>query len=315
MSPTEPNPNSATEGRVVAPYGTWPSPLTPKLAAEGGPRFGDLTMSTTGDGEPIVWYSTLEAGRQRVYRSVAGQRPQLVDQVTSARSRVNEYGGGALWCHGETLFWVEDADQCVYRLDPDIDSLAQRLTGPGEPARSVRHSSGTVEPGGRWMVVERELHVDNGEQLDEATNELAWIPTTGGVARTLWRGPDFVAAPTISPTGEAIAWLQWNHPDMPWDTAELWAARLAEVGVGPTVVDPRRVAGGGSVAACLPKWSPEGTLWWCDDRTDSWLLRHAEAPGVPAEAMGDDAPAPRTPLGDAGGVGADVGEPRWVAGG
>ncbi len=289
-----------------APFGTWPSPLSAELAAEGGPRFGDLALSHES-GRTIVWYSVLEQGSQRVYRSSDGADAEAVPGITSARSRVNEYGGGALWCHGPTLFYVEDKDQCVYRLSPGDDGPV-RLVEPSDPARAVRHASGAVSPDGTWMALEREIHAGPGQEGAEAINELAWLPVDGGEARTLWRGPDFAAAPAMSPDGGAIAWLQWNHPDMPWDGAELWAAGLENAPEGPRVLAPRRVAGGRGVAACLPRWSPDGTLWWCDDRDDAWLLRHSAAPGLPPDGSGDVAAALRQ-------AEADVGEPRWVGGG
>ena len=319
------------------PYGTWPSPLTAGLAASGGPRFGDLVVGRDERGRGIVWFSALRDGAQRVLRSVAGAPAQRVDQVDSARSRVNEYGGGALWCGGETLFWVEDSDQCVHRLSPG-DERAVRLTEPSQPARSVRHAAGAVEPGGAWMVLEREIHPGSGlHPLDsvaggpggdsssasgsgagpaaEPVNELAWLPVAGGEAVSLRSVADFAAAPTLSPDGKALAWLEWHHPSMPWDDAELWAAGIRVSDGAPALIEPRRVAGGrdggrsgDGVAACLPKWSAAGVLWWCDDREDAWSLRRAPVPGVPGEGGGDTAAA-------VAGAAGDVGEPRWVAGG
>ena len=110
---------------------------------------------------------------------------------------------------------------------------------------------------------------------------------------------------------------------MPWDSAEVWAASVVVPGDGvgdgaPTLHDLRRVAGGAdggaargldrAIAACLPRWAPDGRLWWCDDAQDWWQLRSAPEPGLPAEGAGDGVPAmPDVP--------GEVGEPRWVAGG
>ncbi|MCP4434064.1 MAG: S9 family peptidase [Actinomycetia bacterium] len=296
-------------GPEVTPYGSWPSPLTASLATSGGLRFGSLAVGHDAAGEPIVWSAQMSGGLMRVHRSNARAPGEVVKQVTSARSRVNEYGGGALWCHGATLFWVEDDDQCIRRLAPDDDSPVL-LTRPGPAERSTRWAAGVVGPDGRWMVVEREVHLaEDGTPLDEALNDLAWLPTDGSADPvSLVGGADFSGAPVVSPDGQHLAWLQWNHPDMPWDAAELWAARLKVGDTSAALVGPRRVAGGSSVAACLPLWSPLGTLWWCDDREDAWLLRSAAAPGLPPAGSGDGAAAVRS-------TEADVGEPRWVSGG
>ncbi|WP_226353463.1 hypothetical protein [Pseudonocardia sp. ICBG601] len=58
-------------------------------------------------------------------------------------------------------------------------------------------------------------------------------------------GPDFVAAPRISPDGGTLAWLSWNHPSMPWDDVELTVRDLASgvdtvVGVGRGSRSPSR---------------------------------------------------------------------------
>jgi dipeptidyl aminopeptidase/acylaminoacyl peptidase len=273
-------------------------------------------------GRAVVWWVDLIDGSSTLWRSVEGGEPSRVEQVRSARSRVGEYGGGAVWASGEDLYWVEDDDQRVRRLDP---SGRVSLLTPEPPApRHHRHAAGAVHPGGAWMVVERELHGVPGAH--EAVNELAAVacaaaPDGGPVPPvSLVRGADFVASPALSPDGAHLAWLQWDHPDMPWDAAELWAGALVVPGGGgvPVVRSARRVAGGRAdadaaalgraVSVCLPAWSPDGVLHFCDDRADPWLLRCVGGPGLPAEGSGDRAAAVFRGEGE-------VGEPRWVAGG
>ena len=176
------------------------------------------------------------------------------------------------------------------------------------------------------MVVEREVHAPGADgAAAEPVNDLGWLPTTaaaegpvpgGDAAHRLVGGADFLAAPALSPDGSLLAWLRWDHPDMPWDAAELWAAELRDVDGVPRVVEARRVAGGRAgarpatgypVAACLPAWSPEGRLHWCDDREDLWWLRCAAEPGLPPQGAGDTAAAVV--------AGGEVGAPRWVSGG
>ncbi len=307
---------------LARPFGTWPSPLSAHKAASGAPRFAGLALSRGTDGSVIVWWSALVGGSYGVFRSTTGTGDTAVPQVRSARSRVNEYGGGAFWVHGETLFWVEDDDQCIRRLAPG-DEEPVLLTNPGPSARNRRYAAGVVDPTGRWMVVEREVHSSGAPDADsEPANDLAWLRTdpgaSGGEAAPLVGGADFCAAPALSPDGRHLAWLRWDHPAMPWDAAELWAAELHfDEALGLSVGNQRRVAGGpvgaGStggrpVAACLPRWSPEGRLWWCDDREDLWLLRSAPSVGLPEPDSGANAAAVHPGRGE-------VGEPRWVSGG
>jgi dienelactone hydrolase len=307
----------------------------------------------------IIYWSALRSGNHLVHRAVipaggstiegAGAAEvraaevgasdvgdRVVEQVlavTSARTRVNEYGGGAIWASGESLYWVEDADQQIRCIDGDGPV---RILTPEPPAgRAHRHSGGSVIPGCPWMVVERELHIDlDGSVPGEAINELAVVSIEGAGAHTLARSADFMAEPVVAPDGSALAWLQWNHPEMPWTAAELWAAELewpvvAAVADGsgvagepspdfpPRLSNARRVAGGAdhgrkrgldrAVSVCLPKWSPDGVLHFCDDSDDLWRLRSGGTPGAPTEGSGDVAPALYKGAGE-------VGEPRWVAG-
>ena len=310
---------------VVAPHGSWPSALTAEMAAAGAVRFDGVRVAQLADGTVRVrWQESRPAERGRgalcewvgaLGATDASSPRDLGPAATSARSAVNEYGGGSWWDDGDRMFLVDAATQQVHRLDRS--GVAAPVTA--EVAGLVaRHASGTVTPDGRWLVCEREVHRSHGPR-DEPVNELVACRADQAVpteALTVVAGADFVAAPTLSPDGRCLAWLQWDHPDMPWDAAALWAGWFDVEGGVPAVRDPRRVAGGRGVghdglppvSVCLPRWSPEGELWWCDDRSDDWLLHRAGRPGVPAEGAGDERRPEWTGVGE-------VGEPRWVAGG
>jgi dipeptidyl aminopeptidase/acylaminoacyl peptidase len=308
------------------PYGAWPSPLSPAAAASGAPRFTGLALGRSPNDEVAVWFAELCGGRNVVSRQDrAGVR--RVSQVISARSRVNEYGGGAFWVGGDVLFWVEDEDQRIRSLDPETSEVRVLTPSPPSP-RGWCYAGGVVVPsysftGDRWMVCERQVLCDDaGDLLAEPRNDLVAISAAGGSGGeppdpvVLVEGADFLAAPAVSADGSLLAWLRWDHPDMPWDAAELWVAELAVSDV-PEVRGARRVAGGRAdgdaaalrrpVAVCLPTWSPDGRLHFCDDRADRWLLRGATSAGLPGDAGAESAPA----VWDGGG---EVGEPRWIAG-
>ncbi|MGQ4819700.1 hypothetical protein ACQ1ZK_21830, partial [Enterococcus faecium] len=76
-------------------------------------------------------------------------------------------------------------------------------------------------------------------------------------------GPDFVSDPRPGPDG-ALAWLQWDHPAMPWDAAQL----VVRSGDGNEIV----VAGGPGESVVQPTWGLDGSLWFLCDRTDVWSL-------------------------------------------
>jgi dipeptidyl aminopeptidase/acylaminoacyl peptidase len=149
-----------------------------------------------------------------------------------------------------------------------------------------------MTPDGQWIVCVRERHPATGE----ASNEIVIIRTNGSLPpRTLVSGRDFYACPRISPDGRSLAWLEWDHPQMPWDGTELW---LADLPSGISLANPRRVAGGPTESIFQPEWSPTGVLhfvsdrtgWWnlyrwADDRVDALLPMEAEF-GSPAWSFG-----------------------------
>ncbi|MHB1137655.1 MAG: S9 family peptidase [Microthrixaceae bacterium] len=315
--------------RIEAPYGSWPSPLSPEQAAAASGRFGGVVCGP----DDVVWIESRPGtdGRVSIMRDGAEVGPP---GLLSARSRVNEYGGGAMWvgpdgAGGRRLFWVGAEDQRVRCLDPFRGAEVIRSLTPVPPAaRAWRHAAGVVSPDGEWTVCERELHVEpSGAALPEAVNDLAVVWTDGaGVDRLVGPGDvgggDFVAAPTLAPDGTRLAWLRWDHPDMPWDAAELWVGELRRDGSRLHLDDPRRLAGGRAgavvrgtdhtISVCLPCWAPDGSLWWCDDAEQFWHLRRVDpgSDGAGFRAGAGDHAALCLPA-----AAEEVGEPRWVSGG
>ena len=237
-------------GRAVAPYGSWRSPVTAKLIAEGGVRIG-WPQSVGGS---LYWAELrpLEDGRYVVVRRAPnGEIADVTPPGVSARTLVHEYGGGMYVAFrvedgGESVIFSDQGDQRLYRQDlrpaggdaPAAWTAPRPLTPEPPARRAYRYADGRVTPDGRVLVTVRQRHEAGGEVV----NELVSLPT-GGPAEPLLiaSGHDFYAAPRISPDGRRLAWLSWDHPRMPWDGTELWTAEF--VGDG-TLAGERLVAGG-----------------------------------------------------------------------
>ena len=88
-----------------APYGTWPSPLSP--AVMGGARVSLAGLQVVGD---TCWWSESrprDGGRMVVMRLRRGAAPEEVSPPgVSVRTRVHEYGGGAHFAEGLSLIHI-----------------------------------------------------------------------------------------------------------------------------------------------------------------------------------------------------------------
>ncbi|MDQ1113277.1 dipeptidyl aminopeptidase/acylaminoacyl peptidase [Microbacterium testaceum] len=235
------------------PYGSWPSPITPESVAQASPRVDGARLV----GDEIWWGESLphEAGRVAVKRRRAdGSVETVLPAPANARSAVHEYGGGA-WTASDDgeLYYVEKTDQRVYALRPG--GTARPLT-PADDA--VRHGGLRWEHGGLLAI--RETH--GASRVPR--REIVRIPLDGAT-EVLAEGSDFLAQPALSPDGRRLAWIAWNHPDMPWDATTLRVADL-ETGV---ILD---VAGGERRAPLQPVWIADDELLYADDPEGRWNL-------------------------------------------
>ncbi len=302
-------PSGSTELPEGLPYGAWPSPVTAALLVEGAATVAELRV----DGDDVWWSEARpsEGGRtQLVRRTPDGTRHDVLGDGDNARTAVHEYGGGAWTVADGTVFYSRWDDQRLYRLDVaagDPEPLA--ITPEPASPRGLRWADAVVSPDGRWVVCVREAHGPDAGDAPEAVNTIVAVPADGsgaagqGEVRELVAGPDFVAAPRLSPDGSTLAWIQWDHPRMPWDGTELRWAPFDPDGPGTAGGTGQLVAGGTEESVIQPEWTPDGDLLASSDRTGWWNVYRFTAGG---EVL--DRPEPLTP------IDAEIGGPQWVFG-
>lgn len=255
-----------------APYGTWQSPITADMLASAS-----RPLSFPGfAGEELWWVEgrTEESGRSTVMRRASdGSVHELLPAPWSARNRVHEYGGrpwvAAPVAGGYTLVFTHWGDQRIYRLDPGATVPAVLTPRPDEPA-GLRYSDLVVGPDGAEVWAVREQH-----HGDTITRHIVAVPIDGSAAGDpseideLVSGSDFLAYPRPSADGRRLAWLAWDHPNMPWDAAEL---RVGEITSDGTVEKWSTVFGGPGASAFQPEWAGPDALYVVGERTGWWNL-------------------------------------------
>lgn len=242
------------------PYGAWVSPITSELIVSETVSLGQIVL----DGDCIYWSESrpADAGRNVIVRwSPDGKTDDLTPKTFNVRTRVHEYGGGAYIVSKGTIYFSNFVDQRLYQQPFNLEP--QPLT-----AKTARRYADTVVDSYRnRLVCVREDH--SGRKAEPVNTIVAVGVNHEQEERVLVSGNDFYATPRISPDGSCLAWLTWNHPNLPWDGTELW---VGEIQADGSVENPRKVAGGANESIFQPEWSPEGTLYFVSDRNEWWNL-------------------------------------------
>jgi hypothetical protein len=236
----------------ATPCGAWASPLA--AAALAG-AMSSVRQARAFEGR-LYWAENRPAEGGRVAllaRDADGRAVEIAPPQFSVRTRVHEYGGLAYVPLRSGLLVCNDADQRLYRLAPG--QAPQPLTAP-----KLRYADGAASADGTRVYFVREDHRAAGEPRNEI---VAVDPQRPAAEAVLFCAADFVAFPRPSPDGGRLAFISWDHPQMPWDGTRLHVGRLT----GDRLEDVRTIAGGAAESVLEPCWDDDGTLYFVSDRS------------------------------------------------
>ncbi|WP_346837910.1 prolyl oligopeptidase family serine peptidase [Microbulbifer sp. SAOS-129_SWC] len=241
------------------PYGSWPSPVSAESAIAGSRALGSVSF----DNGYLYWAESRpeEGGRITLMRWKAGTQPEeLLAAPWNVRTRVQEYGGRSYTVANGEIFFSNFKDQQLYRFKPGQKPVAF-TSEPG-----LRYAACQLDRSRQRLVCVQEDHRAEGEP----TNALVALPLDSQRKRSLlFQDSDFVSAPSLSPDGKALAFVSWNHPNMPWDNTSLWSAEFADNGQLQQLVNhnPDR-----EESVVDPQWGPGHQLYAISDRDNWWKL-------------------------------------------
>ncbi|MGE3240954.1 MAG: prolyl oligopeptidase family serine peptidase [Pirellulales bacterium] len=273
------------EAPRVAPYGSWKSPISAEMLVAKSVRFADLSI----DGEDVYWSEMRPEEQGRVVivrRAPDGTIADVLPPPFSARTTANEYGGGAFLAADGVIYFSNYADQRIWRMRPGEEPK------PLTPEKKLRFADYVFDASHQRLIGVCE---DHSVRDDEPPNRIVGIDLASGAVTPLVEGADFYSTPVVSPDGTQLAWVEWNHPNMPWDDTSLYTAPIyADGSLGPA----RHVAGGENESIFQPAWSPGGELYFVSDRSDWWNL-YVDRDGRAAKVLAMEA---------------EFGAPQWVFG-
>ncbi len=278
-------PDDASSRPNPTPFGAWASPISARDVAEGARRIDDVGAA----GDDVCWIERRpeEGGRNvLVRRGADGETRTPTPDGFDVRSRVHEYGGGAFCLLGAPAdlphAFVNFQDQRVY-----LATSATSAPTPLTPADGAHYADLVFDRRRhRLIAVQERPDPAGGEELAALVAiPLAPAPSADPPAPTeLVSGADFYSSPRLSPDGARLAWLSWNHPDMPWDATRL---RLADLDDAGRPAASRAVAGGDPAApeaVQQPAFDAHGRLTFISDRTGWWNLYRLDEPLHPRAA-------------------------------
>lgn len=279
--------------KKVAPLGGWRSPITPAMVAAVGLSSRGTMSAVQVAGGQVYWRQLRpdEDGRYDLLRLTNRSEAQSILPLPfSARSRVHEYGGGEYTVHEGVVYFCNDDDQRLYRMEPQA-APTPISPSPGR-SRALRYADASMDDRRQRLVAVCERHLGEGWPV----NELVSVPVDGqGPPRILASGHDFYASPRLDASGERLLFLTWDLPHMPWEGTELWVASIDGAG---GLGEPRKIAGGQGESIFQPAWGPDGHLYFVSDRSQWWNLYRWDGQRI----------EPLAP------VEAELGSPAWVFG-
>ncbi|TDC56969.1 S9 family peptidase [Jiangella ureilytica] len=281
----------------TAPYGSWPSPVTAEIVAENDGRPGWVSH----DGGALWWTrpQPAEGGRVALLRLRDGAvKPEVVLPAPwNVRTRVHEYGGMAYVVvpspaggagEGAAVVFAEYTDQRLYRYVPGSDAEPAALTPSPSIPSGLRYAEPLLAPSGSEIWCIREEHT--GPAPTDVRRALVAVPLDGsGDVRVLVEDTHFLACPRPSPDGRRLAWIGWEHPNMPWDGTVLRVAEVVDDGGVARVGEPVTVAGGKSESIAQAEWETPDALLIATDRTGWWNLHRVGLDGGEPQVLGERA--------------------------
>ena len=213
-------------------------------------HFNDVRFDRSGD--RLFWLESID-GQGYIFQSEQYREPVIISGDHNVRGTIG-YGGGEFDIGSTKLVFAEKNGE-LYQID------LQR----GNAMRAIPHAfsnaaAPSISSDERWI-----LYVyQQGEVDGLAIAHLQGPPQSTPLVSTA----DFYMQPAWHPSGEMIAWSEWNHPYMPWEASSLKTGKLDRQQT--RLLEESWIDGGEGTAASQPRFSPDGKWLSYIRREGNW---------------------------------------------
>lgn len=305
---TDKQTSSSSLNKTIAPFGAWPPEINSTLFTANTVKFNEPQL----DHGNCYWLEQRpeEKGRgvvvcQTINNGIKGERYDLTPANVNVRTKAHEYGGGCYKVSGDTVYFVNADDQRVYRMPVDQSNEPIALSPESNEKTRYRYADFFVDHEREQLICICEIYRLESAEPESNIISLRLDGSSTIGFNVLVFGNDFYSNPSVSPDGEKLTWLTWNHPNMPWDNSECWIADFNSMNM---LHKHRKVAGGKGTAntedkgesVFQPQWSPTGDLLFVSDRNNWWNIYSYNTYNKYTEALVD--------------MPAEFATPQWVFG-
>ena len=240
-------------------FGLWDSPISPASLARGIGVSGLAWDTGPNSSGSLIWLENRSDRGVLVVQPPDGQAPRELNSEFSVRAKVG-YGGGDFTAGSGFVYFVDDASGRIYR-----QPLTSGLASPVTPAFG-HNASPAISADGRWLLFVRSYEGQDTLEIVDSAGQM-W-------PQKLASGADFYMQPTWHLNSCQVAWVEWNHPNMPWDGTHLQMGRLSfPAGSLPAMEQVETITGDGHTSIFQPEFSPDGRyLAYVSDASNWWQL-------------------------------------------
>ena len=239
----------------------WESPISEEAVVSESLHISDIHI----DGNDVYWIEKRESENGHntiIKKNKDGDLTDAIPDTFNAKTNVHEYGGGAFSVSNGIVVFSNHPDNRLYKVS-EANPLPTPIT---EDDPRLRYANIEFDNFRNRVITVQEDHTNPQAIINSLVSIDLESPNN---MITIKSGADFYSSPSLSPRGTQLAWVEWNHPNMPWDSTTLHIGDISDNG---DLLTNKQISGFQNESVSNPIWSPEGILHYISDCSGWWNI-------------------------------------------